>query len=227
MRYFRLFAVWIIVFTLVLFETPPTCAAHPAIGVLTIASHAHLDQAMAFPGLSVFEGERLSTEAEGRLGVRVGRSALVLGESTEVELISANEALHIDMTCGSLRFSAAEHEPLEVHAGDVLVRPVGLQATQGAVTLLGPKVLQIAAEKGSLYFRYREEFRQLPEGQTYRIYLDSPDGPEDATIAIAPRRGIGTKVTYFIVGAGAAGGAVWGIGDAVRSGSEPISPAKP
>ena len=36
---------------------PPGCAAHPPVGILTIANHAHLNEAVAFPGLSVFEGE--------------------------------------------------------------------------------------------------------------------------------------------------------------------------
>jgi hypothetical protein len=227
MQYFPPFLAVVVAVSLVFFAVPPALAAHPPIGILTLATHAHLDEATAFPGLSVFEGERLSTEAEGRVGVRVGHSILTLGAKTEVELISVEGGMHVDMTVGSVHFSAAANEVVEMHAGDALVRPASTQPTQGLVTLLAPKVLQITAEHGSLNFSYHEEFRNLPEGQTYRVYLDAPAEPADGTSVSGAKAGIATKVTYFIVGAGVAGVAGWGIHDALRSGNAPISPAKP
>jgi hypothetical protein len=226
MRYLRHCLAWIAAAALLLFQAQPVISARPPIGILTIATHAYLDEAMAFPGLSVFEGERLSTEPEGRLGVRLGHSALMLGESTEVELISARDVLHVDMTCGMVRFSAAENEPLEVHTGDVLVRPATSQPTQGAIVILAPKVLQITAEHGSLSFRFHQEYRQLPEGQTYRVYLDTPGEPEDETVPVAAGRKR-NLVAFFIVGAGAGGLTAWGIGEAIRTRNPPISPARP
>jgi hypothetical protein len=227
MHYRRPLSAWAVAVSLLFVEPPTVVAAHPAIGILTLAAHAHLDEAIAFPGLSVFGGERLSTEPEGRLGVRIGRSALTLGESTEISLITVDDGLHIDMSCGSLHFSAAANERLEVHTGDVLVRPASTQPTQASITILAPMVLQITAEHGNLNFSFHQEFRQLPEGQTYRIYLDSPEGPEDSTIPVSQGGRKKSLVAFFIVGAGAGGVAAWGISDAVRSGNLPISPAKP
>jgi hypothetical protein len=227
MRYVRLPLAWIVSYFLVFPSIAYTSPGYPPIGVLTVAAHAHLEEATAFPGLSVFEGERLSTEEEGRLGIRVGRSALTLGESTEVELISVSGNVHIDMSAGSVRFFAAQNEGLEVHTVDALVCPATTEPTQGAVALLAPKVLEVKAEKGSLNFQFHGEFRNLPEGQTYRIYLDSPASPEDATGDGTPRAGRSGKVIYFIVGAGVAGGTAWGIAEAIRGGNAPISPARP
>jgi hypothetical protein len=227
MRYLRPFAAMVVVISLVFFVVPPAIAAHPAIGILTLATHAHLDEADAFPGLSVFEGERLSTEEDGRLGVRAGHSTLMLGEKTEVALISVGGALHVDLSAGSVHFSAAENESVEVHTRDVLVQPASNQATQGSITILAPKVLQIKTEHGSLNFTYHQEFRNLPEGQTYRIYLDSPDGSREGSVDGAQKADRPNKVAYFIVGAGAVGFAAWGIHDALRAGNPPTSPAKP
>jgi hypothetical protein len=227
MRLLRPFLVVVVAISLVFFAVSPALATHSPIGILTLATHAHLEEAAAFPGLSVFEGERLSTEADGRLGVRAGHSILTLGAHTEVELISIDGGMHVDMSAGSMHFAAAENEVVEVHAGDALVRPASRQPTQGLVTMLGPKVLQITAEHGGLNFSYHEEFRNLPEGQTYRIYLDTPAEPADGANVGAEKASIPTKVTYFIVGAGVAGVAAWGIHDALRPGSLPISPAKP
>jgi hypothetical protein len=120
-----------------------------------------------------------------------------------------NGSVHIDMSSGCVHFFAAQNEGLEIHTADALVRPATTQPTQGAVALLAPKVLEVRAEKGSLNFQFHEEFRNLPEGQTYRIYRDSPASPEDATGDSTPRAGRSGKVIYFIVGAGVAGGTAW------------------
>jgi hypothetical protein len=97
-----------------------------------------------------------------------------------------------------------------------------------AVLILQPKVLEIQARRGSLNFTHRQEFRTLPEGQTYRIYLDSPERSEAEPAGGASAGGSsGSKVTYYIVGAGAASAIAWVTYNAIHSGNQPISPTKP
>ncbi len=227
MRYFRSILAVVLAFSLLFWGTPPAPAAHSAIGILTLATHAHLNEAMAFPGLSVFEGERLSTDGEGRLGVRAGHSILTLGPKTEVELVSINGGLHVDMSFGALHFSGAENEIVEVHAEDAILGPASTRPTQGTVIIVSSKVLQITTERGSLNFSCHGEFRNLPEGQTYQIYLDAPGESQEATSAGMEKAGVATKVTYFIVSAGVAGTIAWGVHNALKSENLPISPAKP
>jgi len=227
MRFLRFSLVIGLVISLTEYTVPSGYAAHPPLGILTQAEHAHLDAAAAFPGLSVFEGERLSTEEEGRMGVRAGHSTLALAGKTEVTLVPIRGGMHVDMDAGSLHFSAAEKEVVEVHAEEALLRPESDQATQALVTILAPKVLQIRTQHGGLNLSYREEFRNLPEGETYRIYLDAPAEPQGSAGAGAETAGGASKVTYFIVAAGAAGLTVWAIHGALSSGNNPISPAKP
>ena len=199
--------------------------AQPPTAVLTLASHAHLNEAEAFPGLSVYEGERLSTETQGRLGVRAGQSALMLGENTGVELIPLDPGLHIDVLVGSVHFSAAPDETVELHVAEATVAAAGHRGAQAVVSLLQPRVLQITAERGNLGFRYRAEFRVLPEGQTYRVYLDQPD---DGTSQIdAQPSAKSSRILFYIVGAAALAGTIWGIDAALRSERMATSPAKP
>lgn len=205
----------------------PAFAASPALGILTLADRAHLEESAAFPGLSVYEGERLSTEIEGRLGVQSGRSTLALGSKTEVMLFKISGGLHVDLSAGSLYFSSVENERIDIHVADATLQPSDSQPAQALVTLLEPKVLQVSARRGSLNFSYHQEFRNLPEGGTYRIYLDAPAEPQGASGAGVHTVGTASKVTYFIVGAGAAGVAAWGIHAAATSGNGPESPAKP
>lgn len=161
MQQLRSLLARVLALVLPFYLVPPAVAANPSIGVLTLATHAHLEGAVAFPGLSVFEGERLSTEAEGRLGIRAGHSVLTLGEQTEVWLNPLNGGLHVDMSQGSLHFASADHERVEIHVAEAIVSPTNTQASQGSVTLLGPKILQITAERGDLNSSFQGEFRTL------------------------------------------------------------------
>jgi hypothetical protein len=80
------------VVSLALFPVSAVSAGSPPVGVLTLATHAHLGDAAAFPGLSVFEGERLSTDVQGRLSLRVGHSILTVAGKTDAVLFLIERA---------------------------------------------------------------------------------------------------------------------------------------
>jgi len=205
----------------------PVSATPPQpIAILTQASGAHLDEAAASPGLSVFEGERLQTDAGGKASLRFGDSSLALVGNSDATLMRIAAGVHVDLSSGTLRFFAAEAQVVEVHAEGAMIRSQTGQSTDATVSIVQPKVLQIDAHRGSLNFIYRQEFRMLPAGQIYRIYLDSPEGPETETSPGAQIGGAASKVTY-ILGAGAAGAIAWATYSAIHAGNAPISPAKP
>jgi len=194
---------------------------------LTQAYDAHLNKAAAFPGLSVFEGEDVSTEPEGRLGVRVGRTTILLAGSSSASLHGIDGGAHVDLTAGTVSFNSPENGIVEIHAEEAFVRPGKNQLTQTEVTMPAPGILQIRARRGDLAFRYREEFQMLPEGATYRIYLDSPAEPDDSAGSGAQKSIRLRKVSYFVVGTAGAGLTAWGIYEAAHSGRGIESPAKP
>jgi hypothetical protein len=68
-------------FALSNFTPPATSSPAPPLGILTQAYQARVDEALAFPGLSFFEGEELSTDREGRIGARLGHSSLIFPET--------------------------------------------------------------------------------------------------------------------------------------------------
>jgi len=207
----------------------PFCRAYAAeetLGVLTQAHLAHVDEALAFPGLSVFEGEQLTTDAQGRIGVRIGHAVLTLAGNTSAVLFHITGGIHVDVETGSVYFNGAPGEVAEMHVGDAFLRTATKEASQVRLIILAPNVLQVTAQKGGLNFSYRQEFRYLPEGLTYRIYLDAPAEPQMDAVDAA-KAGIAGKVAYFIMGGAAAGAAAWGIHEIVAGGNPPISPAKP
>ena len=208
---------------------PSLCGAgsKAPLGILTQAYDAHLNEAAAFPGLSVFEGEDLSTEPEGRLGVRVGRTIVLLAGSSSATLHGIDSGAHVDLTAGTVSFSSPENGIVEIHAEEAFLRPEKNQLTQAEVTILAPGVLQIRARRGDIAFRYREEFQVLPEGARYRIYLDSPAEPQGTAISGVQKSHRLRKVSYFVVGSAGAGLTAWGIYELAHSSSSIESPAKP
>jgi hypothetical protein len=137
----------------------------------------------------------------------------------------------VDLDAGSVYLLSAESNPLEVHVGGALLRPHGGDNVQVQILMFAPKVLQIATRQGSLEFSYHAEFRVLPAGQTYRIYLETEEDPRGAAAAGNETEKAGmstaTKVTYFIVVGVGAGLAAWGIHDLIQSNNGVESPAKP
>ena len=217
------------------------CEAFPApgsapLGVLTQAYGAHINAAEAFPGLSIFAGERLATDSEGRMGVRVGDSQIALSGDTVATMNPITRGAHVDLSTGSIYFSATENSRVELHFGEALLRPESKLGAQAEVTVLSPTVLQVVVKRGDLGFTYRDEFQLLPAGQTYRIYLEAPAEPQGlAGAGAGTTKAAGAaqnsahlhKVAYFIIGGTATGLTAWGIHELVVSGNAPESPAKP
>ena len=95
------------------------------LGILTLAYGAHLNASDAFAGLSVFDGERLSTDSEGKVSARVGGSVITMIEKSAAILQRSGDGAHVDLEAGSVYVWSAESNPLEVHAEGALLRPLG------------------------------------------------------------------------------------------------------
>lgn len=153
---------------------PIRAGLNPPLEILTHAQDAQLNSGAAFPGLSVFEGETLSTGAEGKLGVRVGPVTLTFSRGAMATLQKVEQGTHVDLSSGSVFFATPQNRMVEVHAADAVLRPELGVLTQAEVRVIGPKTLEVSAVCGNLEFSYRQEYQLIREGETYRIELDAP-----------------------------------------------------
>jgi hypothetical protein len=209
----------------------PLFAGGKPLGILTLAYGAHLNASDAFAGLSVFGGERVSTDATGKIAVRISASVLTLSEENGATLQRAGDGAHLDLDAGSVYVWSAESNPLEVHPEGALLRPHWLAPDAGADSDVCAEDYAghgAARERG---FFVWEGSRVLPEGQTYRIYLAAEDDPrsvpEPGTDAQKAGMSTGAKVAYFILAGAGTGLAAWGIHDLIQSNNGVKSPAKP
>lgn len=158
-----------------------------SLGLIMHAERAHVGEAAASAGSTIFEGDRLSTEPDGLLRIAIpaltlqlgGQSALVLGRAVDPEGIVA------ELASGTLLFSATSTGSIVIAANDALVRPAANVATVAHVRMVNPRELRIYAQRGTLEFSYRGESETIQEGKSYRVIID-PTETESAALGSDP-----------------------------------------
>ena len=153
-------------------DSSPTAFAMPApelaLGMLTRACDAHLNALPAFVGLSVIEDENISTEVEGKLGVRIGSVMLALSGNSSATLHRISGGTHVNLESGWLYFSSPANSCVEIHAIDALLRPAKNQPTQARVRIDSPRELQVSAIRSDLLFTFQDESKIIPQGKPIR-----------------------------------------------------------
>ena len=123
-----------------LFQTEKLIAGSKSpLGVLTQAIAAHLNEAAAFPGLSFFEGETLSTWSSGKMTARVDGSVFTLGGDSEVSLhrIDRPECMNLHRRVFSRRKINAPG--IQVRMRPMLVKPANNIPSQAEVCFKLPR----------------------------------------------------------------------------------------
>ena len=150
----------------------PLRGATPPLGIVTQSAKGHLSTADASAGATIYDGDRLSTDAGGNLRLRTDSSSMYLAEHTDVTLHRAASGALADLAHGSLVFSSAQTAAMEVHARDARIRAAENVPTVAQISVVGPKELRVTARRGALEVTYREETERVSEGASYRVLLD-------------------------------------------------------
>ncbi|GAC1661965.1 MAG: hypothetical protein NVS9B4_14950 [Candidatus Acidiferrum sp.] len=149
--------------------------ASPPLGVVTSASRAHTNSAEVTTGATLYEGDRLQTEAQGSLGLSSPNGQLNLSENSIVLIRHSGSALSPNLEKGTVEFSTKAATSLEVQADDVRVRaaeqagPSG--QTVGRVTLRECDIT-ITSVRESLVATVGGETKTIESGKTYRVQRD-------------------------------------------------------
>jgi hypothetical protein len=146
------------------------------LGTVTHASGAHFNAARVSAGATIYEGDGLSTDAEGALQFRGPAALFYLPGASGVTLHGlANNGTQAQLQTGTVVFSTARVAGMELIADEAFIRPFADGPTVAQVTIIGPKELQISTRRGDLQFSYGGETEKLAGGSSYRILLDQPD----------------------------------------------------
>jgi hypothetical protein len=226
---FRRVLASFLVFVMAAGAIPVHAAGVSALGVVTQASRANLAGSNVSVGSALYDGDSLTTASDGLLRIRAGAAQLYLPGESGVNLHSVSGGTLAQLTGGKLVFSSAKAAAMDIEIAQAHVRPAADRPTVAQISVVGPKMIDIRAQRGALQFSYNGETQLIPEGSAYRFVLDPPEEEtlSAATPAFPGQLGPHRKATrrnkaflYFIIGATAVLTYI-AVDEALESPSEP------
>jgi hypothetical protein len=151
--------------------------------MVTHAERAHLGTVEASVGSTIYDGDRLSTDAGGVLRVSAIALTLQLDSNSFVTLRDARAPegdIQAELGSGTVVFSSGQAGNIAVLADDALIRPAAHAFTVAHIRVAGPRELRIYAQRGALDFSYHGQSAAILEGTAYRVLLDPSEREIDA-----------------------------------------------
>jgi hypothetical protein len=180
---------------------PVSAATAKPLGVVILAKSAHLDSAEAVMGATVYSGDAIDTDAGGTLRLRVGSNQVYLTSSSAASFGQTAGVAHINVINGTMGFSSAIPDQLELETPGGILRGAPGGAAFGQVTVLGPQEMVISAFRGGLILDNDGELHTISEGKSYRVTIDeetSANSSNDEPIKAHHKKR--RRVAFFILG---------------------------
>jgi hypothetical protein len=176
----------------------PSHATVVPLGMVTHAERAHVGEAAATAGSTIYEGDRLSTDEGGILRVTIPTLTLQLNARTTLVVLGPARPegdIEARLASGTLVFSAAQTGNVVVTANDALIRRAANVPTTAQIRVVNRRELRIYAQRGALEFSYHGESEGIAEGKAYRVLLD-PSEKEAVALESEPRDKTPARVHY-------------------------------
>jgi hypothetical protein len=148
------------------------------LGIVILARSANLGNSAASAGMSLYDGDRLATDANGSLSVRSGMSMLYLGSQSSAMLrkvAGQPPGTQLELNTGTLVFSIPQKATTLVAADGASIRPASDILSLGQIRILTKSKFEIFARRGALKVLYGGETETIPEGKSYRVELAVPE----------------------------------------------------
>jgi hypothetical protein len=206
----------------------PGGAKPEVLGIILVAEGASLSGGSASEGTSVYDGDRLSTEADGTLQLRSGGITLALGGGSSVVVRSAasgvGKEFDAELASGTVTLSAVAEAAAEIEALGARIRPVAKGKVVVQVRIVGAKKLLVSARRGSVQVFYGEESEMILEGKSYYVLLDPVDGDNSKELSAQKAGKRGGALVLIAVAVAAAAVGPWIL---IRPRQQYESPDKP
>jgi len=179
----RLRAISAAVLAWTLVSMPVWAATTPNVaplGTVIAADRAHVGDAHADVGTTVYGGDRLSTELQGSVQVRAGAARLLLLSSSAAIVNDGEGAPSARLVLGTATFSTGNAHAFTLFASTAAIRPQTDAPTIGQVTYLTDKELLVTARRGGLTVTVEDETQVVAEGSSYKVLLDPSVAQEPA-----------------------------------------------
>ncbi len=154
---------------------PAWGAPTAALGTVIAADRAHVGEAKAEVGTTVYGGDSISTELQGSVQLRAGKARLLLLSSSSAVVSDTEGAPSAKLLSGTATFSTGNANAFTLFAYTAAIRAQTDAPTIGRVSYIGPKELLVHATRGALIVTVDTDTQIIPEGTSYRVLLDQPE----------------------------------------------------
>src|SRR5882724_3104540 len=176
-------AVAVLSFTFL--EIPATgVPANPAsipLGSVLQAERVHLGVDITSGGATIYDGDRLETQEDGILRVRLGKSQMELRPSTTVEVHRLPNGSVASLFRGTVIASSPPGQTFQLLANGATIRPVGTRATAARVTWVNSDELVLTGSLGAIQVLYDGDVKTIDAGSSVRMEIQTeasdPPGP--------------------------------------------------
>jgi hypothetical protein len=159
-----------------------------ALGIVVLADHANAGSQAAIEGTTVFDGDRLSTDAGGALRLQVGGDFVSLADQSSVMIHrgarGAEMEFEAELVSGGVTLSIAKGKGAEIVARSARIRSEAETRGVVQVRMVGRYELLVFAEGGAAEISYHGETETIAEGKSYRVLLrpdeDGASGDQSA-----------------------------------------------
>jgi hypothetical protein len=157
----------------------PATGADKPLGMVLTSQAGYLNRTLAATGVDVYSGDALSTDPGGTLRWKVKWTQLYLLSASAATLAQSNAVLHAHLGSGTIGFSTAPGDGLEIETPVGTVRPAAGQRAYAQVTIVAPDTILVAAYRGSLVVNGHGEERTIKEGEAYNVRFVPDSAPAE------------------------------------------------
>jgi hypothetical protein len=185
-----------------------TAANEKPLGMVVLATNAHLDSADAAMGANVYAGDALETAAGGTLRLKVGTGQLYLTSESRAQFMPGESGAYVKLFRGTIGFSAAASDGITIETPVGIVRAADGQRAFGQVMLMSAREIIVTSYTGTLVVEREGEEHVINEGKTFEVSL--PPDPAPQKYGVTPAFNDKLLLKAIVVGAIAvAGFFVW------------------
>jgi len=181
---------------------PSFAASDAPLGVVVASQHAHLDNANAVPGATVYAGDAFATDAQGSLRLKIADSQLYLLSSSGARLAQQDNLVRATVEHGTMGFSTTTPDQIAIDTPLATVRGAAGQRVFGQVAVSGADKMTVSAFEGTLLITGEDQEQVVKPGQTYTVTVAPATEPGAQDPAGAVQHKSKKKRLIFALAAG-------------------------
>jgi hypothetical protein len=159
--------------TVCLAATPAHSAPGQPTGIILEATGAHVGNASASSGGSVYFGDVITTEPDGHAMLRIGQTQFQLSGDTTVAFFPSANGPAAQLRHGTLIISSnSAAETFRVYASDVLVVPDAVRPLLAQVTFKSSCNVQVSSQEGKVEATSGHETKTIGPQHSYDIRVE-------------------------------------------------------